>query len=257
MIEVAISLAIIGIALVGIIGVLPIGLRTQEANREESLINQDATVFMEDIRNGVKGADDLTNYVYAITNTWVEYNSPSYSIVTKGANGYTYSSASVAIGFWASAGGLNKPINCGTNIIGLLTTPEYQGPDGSPNLPASGNFYSNHVVAYVYSISGPAVEKPPQPYNSLVRQSSFAYRLICENVPMPTAQADTLLGSALSANLFELRLFFRWPQEPNGDLGFGAQSYRTMIAGQMAPDFFQTNLLFFQPQSFNNPAGAQ
>ena len=96
-----------------------------------------------------------------------------------------------------------------------------------------------------------------RPYNSLVRQSSFAYRLICENVPMPTAQADTLLGSALSANLFELRLFFRWPQEPNGDLGFGAQSYRTMIAGQMAPDFFQTNLLFFQPQSFNNPAGAQ
>ena len=37
-------------------------------------IDQDATVLLENIRNGARGLDDLTNYVYAITNTWTEYN---------------------------------------------------------------------------------------------------------------------------------------------------------------------------------------
>src|SRR5471030_1368785 len=69
MVEIAISLAIIGIALVGIIGVLPLGLNTQRDNREDTVINQDATVFIEAIRNGARGADDLTNYVFAIVNT--------------------------------------------------------------------------------------------------------------------------------------------------------------------------------------------
>src|ERR1700722_11116549 len=41
------------------------------------------------------------------------------------------------------------------NIVGLLSTPEFTG--GT----------SNRMVAYVHSVSGPAVEKPPQD-NSLV-----------------------------------------------------------------------------------------
>ena len=73
MVEIAICLAIIGIALVAIIGVLPIGLNVQKDNREETLIDQDATVFMENIRNGARGLDDLTNYVMAITNSWTLY----------------------------------------------------------------------------------------------------------------------------------------------------------------------------------------
>ena len=52
MVEVAISLAIIGIALVAIIGVLPLGMNVQRDNREATVINQDATVFIEAIRNG-------------------------------------------------------------------------------------------------------------------------------------------------------------------------------------------------------------
>ena len=63
MMEVAISLAIIGIALVAIIGVLPIGMNVQQDNRQETIIGQDASVLIEDIRNGALGGDDLTNYV--------------------------------------------------------------------------------------------------------------------------------------------------------------------------------------------------
>ena len=65
MIEIAICLAIIGVALVGIIGVLPYGMNTQRDNREETVIGQDANMLVELIRNGSHGADDLTNYVYA------------------------------------------------------------------------------------------------------------------------------------------------------------------------------------------------
>src|SRR5205823_13848329 len=44
MIEIAISLAVIGFALVAIIGILPTGMNVQKENREETIIGQDASV---------------------------------------------------------------------------------------------------------------------------------------------------------------------------------------------------------------------
>src|SRR2546426_5260898 len=68
MIEIAISLAVIGFALVAIIGILPTGMNVQKENREETIIGQDSQLFMDAIRSGAKGMDELTNYVVAITN---------------------------------------------------------------------------------------------------------------------------------------------------------------------------------------------
>src|ERR1017187_5552347 len=116
MVEIAICLAIIGFALVAIIGVLPLGMNTQRDNREETVINQDATVLLEAVRNGAHGMNDLTNYVYAITNYWTSYNNGN---VVLGINGYTYTAAFVY--------GTPKPyysITNGAHIIGLLSTPE-------------------------------------------------------------------------------------------------------------------------------------
>ena len=73
MMEIAISLAIIGIALVAIIGVLPIGMNVQQDNRQETIINQDAAALIEDIRNGNLGMNELTNYVFSITNYWSKF----------------------------------------------------------------------------------------------------------------------------------------------------------------------------------------
>jgi hypothetical protein len=57
----------------------------------------------------------------------------------------------------------------------------------------------------------------------------------------------------LAANLHELRLTFFWPIQPNGKVGIGRQSYRTLIAGQLTPDIFAGNgLYFYQSQSFTN-----
>src|SRR5947207_3045679 len=58
MIEIAICLAVIGFALTAIIGVLPLGMNVQSENREETVVNQDASVFLNAIRNGELGIDD-------------------------------------------------------------------------------------------------------------------------------------------------------------------------------------------------------
>ena len=55
MIEIALSLAVIGFALVAIIGILPSGMNVQKENRQETIICQDASIWMESIRNGAQG----------------------------------------------------------------------------------------------------------------------------------------------------------------------------------------------------------
>ncbi|MBI2947111.1 MAG: type II secretion system protein, partial [Verrucomicrobia bacterium] len=54
MVEIALSLAIIAFALVAIIGVLPAGVKVQQENREETVINQDGLYLLEAIRTGSK-----------------------------------------------------------------------------------------------------------------------------------------------------------------------------------------------------------
>jgi prepilin-type N-terminal cleavage/methylation domain-containing protein len=239
MVEIAICLAIIGFALVAIIGVLPIGMNTQRDNREETIINQDATIFIEAIRNGAQGLDDLTNYVYAITNNWTLYKTDGTTNV--GVYGYA-----------------NYPsfLTNGANIVGLLSTPEYADFNGFPTNNLFSGGISNHIVAYVRSMSGPAVEKPPQD-NQIIQADAFGYRLLCVNAPvamdtnifgLPAAQQS--YTRQLAANLHELRLTFLWPQLPNGGIGPGRQTWRTMIAGQLARNPGNTNLYFYQSQSF-------
>jgi len=268
MIEIAICLAVIGIALVAIVGVLPLGMNVQKENREATVINQDASVFIEAIRNGAQGLDDLTNYVYSITNNWVLFN-PDGTKNKSGENGYSgypNPATSIAPGYVTPSGTFTAPattISNGTNIIGLLSTPEFTDGNGLPiNNFLSGNvYYSNHIVAYVRSISGLAVEKPPQPNDSIIREDSFSYRIICVNAPVATdtnifnkafyPDGPPAYSQQLAANLHELRLTFLWPQQPNGKLGSGRQTYRALIAGQVTTNAnYGPMLYFYQPQSF-------
>src|SRR4051794_32529323 len=66
MIEIAFSLAIVAFALVAIMGVLPTGMTVQKDNREDTVINQDGMFWLESLRSGSHGIDDLTNYVETI-----------------------------------------------------------------------------------------------------------------------------------------------------------------------------------------------
>jgi type II secretory pathway pseudopilin PulG len=220
MMEIAISLAVIGIALVAIIGVLPIGMNVQQTNREETIVGQDASVLMEAIRNGSLGYDDLTNYVYGISNYWTEYELGGL-IGPSGVNSYTYGSVSISTKYPTATGlpiSTQEPITNAANIIGLLSTPEYTGARGDaagdvPGQPIPSLFYggiSNHIVAYCYSMSGPAVEKPPQD-NQILQQDSFGYHIYCVNAP---TAIDTNLFSGLwkEGTTFSLgqTVFFNW-----------------------------------------------
>ena len=292
--EVAICLAVISIALVAIIGVLPLGMNVQKENREGTIINQDATIFLEAISKGAQGLDNLTNYVYAITNIWTQFDNNGNVVGSVGNNnGYTYNNASLASG-WLSTG--NCRLTNGFHIIGLLSTPQFTDLNGFPIANNVGvSCYSNHVFAYVRSLSGAAVEKPPQD-NQIIQADAFAYRLLCVNAPVAThtpplwvsgqtynagdwvsfivnsqttywqATAATSAGSfpnsawvrnaypqELAANLHELRLTFQWPIRPNGKLGTGRQTYRTLVGGQVRHVYTNNvDLYFYQSQSFTN-----
>jgi type II secretory pathway pseudopilin PulG len=174
MIEIAMALAVIGFALVAIIGVLPQGMDVQKENRRETIINQDANYLLQAIRGGAQGLNDLTNYVMSITNYWTAYTAETNQIDT-GMDYYTNVPTD-------NGNAVNSVSNClpfaltnGANIIGLLSTPEY--------IPlADGGFRSNYIVAYFHAISGEAAEKYPQT-NSLVEEAAFGYRLVSQIVP--------------------------------------------------------------------------
>jgi hypothetical protein len=92
MIEIALCIAIIGFALLAIIGTLPRGAATQRDNRADTVIAEDGLYWMEALRSGARGLDELTNFVDEIV---VGGNTNKFG------NGY-----------WT-----------GADIIGLLSTP--------------------------------------------------------------------------------------------------------------------------------------
>jgi type II secretory pathway pseudopilin PulG len=270
MIEIAISLAIIGFALVAIIGILPIGMNAQKENRHETIINQDATIFMEAIRNGAQGSDDLTNHVLAITNYSVHYTARGQASVTR--FGYTFTNSTIG----GALANPQFPITNGFRIIGLLCTPQIYP------LGAGQGFLSNHVVAYVRSISGPASEKYPEKDPS-IQDFGLSYKLICNvgsystnyfhpswtnYLAVPTNSPEymarytySLIASNLAQNLHDVRLTFRWPLLPNGDVGVERQVFRTMVGGEFVgtdDHGYPQNgygglrqfLFFFQPRTY-------
>jgi len=247
LVEVAIALAVIGFALVAIIGILPAGLNVQKENREETIINQEASLWMDAIRQGAQGMDYLTNYVDAIQIITTDLDLRGVPSSLPVTNYFTRVSSSLGPDYW---------LRSGFRIVGLLSLPTYEinGPTVS----------SNSVIAFVRSISGGATEKAPQD-NPTVRESAFSYRLTCEVVPFiahagpwtnhsqfawQTVGTNDPVSRILSRNAHEIRLQFQWPLRPPYDyttappdlpvkLGSNRQTFRGMIGGaydNSAPD---------------------
>jgi hypothetical protein len=268
MVEIAISLAVIGFALVAIIGILPSGMSVQKENRQDTVINQDAGVFLDLIRNGAHGADDLTNYVYAITNFWTVFSANGKPLSHHDAYTYTNSESD------GTAMGPPFPINSGNRIVGLLSVPRYINLSAGKNI----SFRSNYVVAYVRSMSGPASDKFPQ-INPDIQSLAFSYRLVPEIAPYayydpnwtnygafsantnsPEYQARLnymMVATNLQQNLHDLRLTFRWPLFPNGNVGQQRQTFRTVVGGHLTmtnentfPAVSPYSIYFFQPRNY-------
>ena len=155
--------------------------------------------------------------------------------------------------------------------MGVLSTPKYIYTNALALL--EGTFLSNHVVAYVRSMSGPASEKSPQT-NAAVQELGLSYRMLPEIVIYGTnyfdpSWVDTRQPALLStneiaarsnywmvaknaqANLHDVRLTFRWPLA-KGTSALGRQVFRTLASGPLpgTNDLIYGPLFFFQPRTY-------
>jgi type II secretory pathway pseudopilin PulG len=234
MIEIAICLAVIGFALVAIIGILPSGLQVQRDNREDTIINQDGTYLLEAIRSGATNLDDLTNYVMEISliEATPDPTLPREKWVTRN-NIFPCS------------------IGTGRQIIGSLSRPA--GAVGTKPGPAPYCIAPDppwelvRVEAKMRSISGNALEKGP--LNSTI---TFEYLVQAQVTPAGPfiLNQNQLAVSNLQSNLHDVRLTFRWPLLPGGKIGNSKKVFRTMVGGALTNDvdgYFFTPGVYFVP----------
>jgi len=260
-----ICLGIIAFALVAIIGVLPIGINVQKDNREETIINQDSLYWMEAIRSGATGMNDLTNHIAFIE--------------IRNSNSQVYRWEPIPAAAGDSHIELPRGVQ-GAAIIGLLSMPvqaDLVGPFTVRNWPQvdtqSGEY--NRIWAKVRAISGSAVDK-----GEAAKEMAFSYRLTSEVRPIRTMGDWGNLSDnplAMDANRFrklnfyEIKLTFQWPEYAFGGEerpGPNRKVFRTVIAGRLvnrslfnpveaATGRFQEDVtspfFFFEPNRYSVP----
>ncbi len=225
LVEIALCIAIIGFAIVAIIGVLPTGMRVQKDNRDDTIVQQDGKLLLEAIRAGARGMYDLTNYVDTI-------------VITNWLSGRA--SPSGVVRYSVTPTGSDRRIVDSEQIVSLLTTPK---------LVVVGNqIQTNVVVAYMRSITGVAAEKSRR---GGMKDFAFRYLVRSEVVPfaalptefllstnfLPRLERDRLIN--LRENLQDIRLTLAWPlfeRGPNGwDVGPNRKTFRTLVSGGIIP----------------------
>ena len=234
MVEIALCLGVIAIALVAIIGVLPTGVRVQKDNREDTIINQEGLLWLEAIRSGSKGLDYLTNYVDLITVS---------NVTQKSATNY-YNPAGFVPVPAPNTIKLPQLTNCQT-IVELLTIPKI--------VPVNGILVTNRIFARVRAISGSAADKGR---SSNARDFAFAYQLVSEVTPLTVSPPEykdytvpglsdpekiartnlTRLDLNRFANFRQLRLTLQGPLIPRGtsyDVLGSPATFRALIGGRL------------------------
>jgi Flp pilus assembly pilin Flp len=230
MVEVAIALGVIAIALVAIIGVMPTGLQVQRENRQDTLLNQDGLLLVETLRSGrdvfnrqtpvSSMAPDrmdslwyLTNHVLAVTVT----------NVVDGAILYL-NPLLVPDGRLLPFGRLREPyqtrpiLTNGLHILGLL---------GRPRLEVRNNTaVTNYVAALMRSVSGPASDQ-----GTVGRELAFTYIVTSELTPLGNFPASWIDYSAPGLSPEEVLV----------------RSNRFMIALNQSGNFFELRLSLAGP----------
>jgi type II secretory pathway pseudopilin PulG len=244
LVEIAIALGVIAFALVGILGVLPAGVRVQKDNREDTIINQDGKILLEAIRSGSRGFDDLTNYV-----EWIGVTNRPRNI------GFLAASARADAKLRADS---KMTLTNGETIIGLLSTPKFFID------PVTGELLnrqrgSNTVAARIRAMSGSALSR-----DLSLKDITFSYLASVELVPYqsfigtptPTAPGIDILPNSVALqtqpNFYDLRLTIRWPVTEVGkdrtlQVGNNRKTFRTLVSGSVSSNDF---LFFVQPNIF-------
>jgi type II secretory pathway pseudopilin PulG len=234
MVEVALSLAIIAFAIVAVIGILPTGMQVQRDNREETIVNQDAMLLLESLKNG---QTNVTSF--AENFEWIE----SY---TNGLLEGRITRSNMLSGTFTTN-------DMAYRLIGLLSTPRFV-----PNTNLASGYVSNWVQAKFISNSGPLADRMVEDPTKGTRDFAFSYLVTVDIAPVvlstaysnaPVELGGDRFGAALQNNMYELRLNLSWPVYPNNSVGNGRKSFRSMVAGKLSQD---TNGLYrFNPHVFN------
>lgn len=219
LLEIAVSLAVIGFAIVAVIGVLPTGLNIQRDTRERTVVMQDAKFFMEAIRQGGRGTNDLVANVERI---WVAY----------------YEGAGVPPRIEELERG--KHFKLDSEIIEYLTLPRYGKHDDHL-----------YTVALVRSLSGLASEKGA--ISGEDNRIAFNYFIRTEVVPITSVPNQTFTTTEVldprelaqrrteldyfRRSLQELNVTVMWPPLPvdytHGWVPKNQVSFRTFYSGSM------------------------
>ena len=220
MVEVAISIAIVAFALVAILGVMPTGFDVQRQNRENTIINQEGSLWLEALRSGAWGMDYLTNHVDVI-------NIPGVPLTGQQV---------------PRAFGITNGFRNGRDIVGLLT---------QPAVVDRRRVYDRPVTAFVRAVTGSAGEKTAR------NDFAFTYRLTAEVRPFSAlapeqtnyaaaglAPFEVLARSnqwvkarAMQATTYELRLALEWPvyvMNNRTRVGNNRKLFRTLVNGSLA-----------------------
>ena len=226
MVEIALALGVIAFALVAIIGVLPAGMSVQKDNRESTIVNFDANFLMDAIKSGTVGLDDLTNHIIVISNIITFFNTNADGTITPGASQWLAYSNNGTTGSKLNGGPV---LTNGANIIALLTIPKY--------VPAVGGFYSNYISADFRGFTGSLAD---QGTSQGARDFAFTYRVFPEVIPYFAADTGLtnnpdagITAHNFQANFTQVRLRFRWPVLPNGQVGNSRLTFRTAVSGQL------------------------
>ena len=245
-------IAVVAFALVAILGVMPTGLQVQKDNREDTIINQDGSFWLETLRSGARGMDELTNYVDRITIKHFDLNG------VPRRSDYVFGNGS-------SIGSTNTFTN-GLQIVGLLSVPKYER-EGSVWL-------TNSVVAYVRAFSGSAADKPDGARTRATKDIAFGYRLTTEVVPYnPLSRALTnnmMKGLTdldrtnryelrrravnMEGNFHEIRLTMEWPLYPTPDGLFSVGGRRKVLATIAPGSMVSTNIPKLGPLYWIEPS---
>lgn len=216
MIEVAMSLAIVAFAMVAIMGVMPTGLNVQRQNREETVISQDASFLMEAIKSGDTGRylDIIASNLRSVHRTNV-YNGQLFT------------------NFWdvKLTGGVPAPET--GEILGYICRPRsFETPDGLVMN------YTNRLR--FKGFSGNMATLAPQfndvfeyEVESVVSQITGKRRQLGET----TSFVDSFVGG----NLYSVKLVFRWPILPTGEVGTGEKEFVTQMTGYLNTKLYVTN----------------
>ena len=216
MVEIALSLAVVAFALVAIMGVLPTGMTVEKDNREDTLINQEGRFWLEAIKTGARGLDEITNYVEQIT---IE-KSPGGGKVEFKNNSTT-------------------PLRP-ADIVALMSMPKY----------GAGGGVTNRVTARLRQITGGAADRMAM-RGTNTSAPAFRYQMLVEIVPAfpipPPIVAEALtagnqqighFNEGVGNNLWDVRLVLRWPVVERGTdffVGNSRKTFRARVQGRPWP----------------------